>query len=112
YWSTIAKMPKNIDPAKPDDGKNDLVGKLYQTLERFFSNIPGTDEHKSKKPMDRARSIVNAAAARAALVSGGLALPPGPLGFVTIIPDLIAIWKIQAQMVADIAGTFGKTSFL
>ena len=39
-------------------------------------------------------------------------MPPGPLGYVTLIPDLVAIWKIQAQMVVDIAGTFGKKAYL
>jgi uncharacterized protein (DUF697 family) len=26
----------------------------------------------------------------------------------TVLPDLVAIWRIQAQMVADIAGLYGK----
>lgn len=39
-------------------------------------------------------------------------MPPGPLGYVTIIPDLVGIWKIQAQMVADMAGAFGKRVYL
>lgn len=26
----------------------------------------------------------------------------------TVIPDLLAIWRIQAQMVADIAGLYGR----
>jgi hypothetical protein len=39
-------------------------------------------------------------------------MPPGPMGLLTIIPDLIAVWKIQAQMVADIAGAYGKTGNL
>jgi uncharacterized protein (DUF697 family) len=26
----------------------------------------------------------------------------------TVLPDLIAIWRIQAQMVSDIAGLYGK----
>src|SRR6202011_481526 len=78
----------------------------------FISNVPKTDEAESKKPQDRARFIINTAAAKAALVSASLALPPGALGIVTIIPDLVAIWKIQAQMVADIAGAFGKKAFL
>ena len=30
----------------------------------------------------------------------------------TILPDLIAVWKIQAQMVSDIAGAFGKQAQL
>jgi hypothetical protein len=46
------------------------------------------------------------------MLSGGLALPPGPIGYLTILPDLYGIWKIQAQMVADIAGAFGKTGYL
>lgn len=35
-------------------------------------------------------------------------MPPGPLGLVTVIPDLVGIWKTQAQMVADIAGVHGR----
>jgi hypothetical protein len=35
-------------------------------------------------------------------------LPPGPLGWLTILPEMIAVWKIQAQMVADIAAFYGK----
>ena len=41
-----------------------------------------------------------------------LALPPGPLGYVTILPDLVGIWRIQAQMVADMAGVYGQQAFL
>lgn len=98
--------------AKNDEGGDDPFHKIYGAIERFISNVPETDEGKSKKPKDRARLIVNTAAAKAALISAGLALPPGPLGIMTIIPDLLAIWRLQAQMVADIAGTFGKEAFL
>jgi uncharacterized protein (DUF697 family) len=37
-----------------------------------------------------------------------LALPPGIFGMLTVLPDLVAIWRIQAQMVADIAGLYGR----
>lgn len=104
-------MPKRTTLPAPDGG-DDPLHKVYKTIERFVSNVPSTDEHKSKDPLTRARHIANTAAAKAALISGGLALPPGPLGFATIFPDLITIWKLQAQMVADIAGAFGKTAFL
>src|SRR5438094_291739 len=86
--------------------------KIYAAIERFISTVPKTDQAKSKKPQDRARFVINTAAAKAALVSASLALPPGPLRIVTIVPDLLVIWKIQAQMVADIAGAFGKKAFL
>jgi uncharacterized protein (DUF697 family) len=52
--------------------------------------------------------LARKAAARAAALSGTLALPPGLLGMLTVLPDLIAIWRIQAQMVADIAGLYGR----
>lgn len=104
-------MPKKTALAPPGPGNHPLA-KLYKAIERFISEVPSTDEHKTKDPLARARHIANTGAAKAALLSGGLALPPGPLGFATIIPDLIAIWKLQAQMVADIAGVFGKKAFL
>jgi hypothetical protein len=58
------------------------------------------------------RELARAAARRAAAISGGLALPPGPLGVLTLVPDLVAIWRIQAQLVADIAGARGRSGSL
>ncbi|NKE71263.1 EcsC family protein [Candidatus Manganitrophus noduliformans] len=96
-------------------GKNDLPAKgkdpreqLFEVLKRVFSEIPSSDEPLSAEPCERARSIVTKASLGAATTSGILAIPPGPVGIATIIPDLFAIWKIQAKMVADIAGAYGK----
>src|SRR5438093_8035264 len=102
-------MTKSLVP--PDDAEPPL-GRLKEALERFLSTIQGTAEPEGRSPEERARVIARNAAIKAAMASGALALPPGPLGYVTIIPDLVAIWKIQAQMVADIAGTFGKKAHL
>jgi hypothetical protein len=52
--------------------------------------------------------LARKAARRAAALSGALALPPGFFGLLTVLPDLVAIWRIQAQLVADIAGLYGK----
>lgn len=95
-------------PAR-DEG---ALGWLLAALERALSEIPRTDEPESRSPEERAREIARNAAVKAAVFSGGLALPPGPLGYVTIIPDLVGIWKIQAQMVADLAGAFGQEAYL
>ena len=86
--------------------------RLLDALERALSEIPRTSEPVSRNPEERARELARNAAIKAAVLSGSLALPPGPLGFVTIIPDLVAIWKIQAQMVADMAGAFGQQAYL
>jgi hypothetical protein len=74
--------------------------------------MPATRERRSAAPADRARAIAASAAARAAATAGGLALPPGPLGWITILPEVVAVWRIQAQMVADIAGAYGKQRYL
>ena len=73
---------------------------------------PVAAENKSFDPVERARSIASSAATKAAVPAGTFALPPGPLRWLTILPELITIWKIQTQMVADIAGTYGKQTFL
>jgi hypothetical protein len=59
-----------------------------------------------------AERIARDAAQKAALVSGSLALPPGPFGLLTILPDLYLIWKIQRQMVADIFALHGRSAEL
>lgn len=76
------------------------------------SSVPRTNEPLSSAPRDRGRFIATQAALRAAAVSGALALPPGPLGVLTMLPDLIVVWRIQAQMVADLGGAYGKTATL
>jgi hypothetical protein len=77
-----------------------------------LSRIPDTAEKPASSPVTRARAIARAAARKTATVSGSLSLPPGPAGWLTIIPDLTMVWKIQSQMVADISGAFGKDAFL
>lgn len=85
---------------------------IGETVLTFLGRVPHTDEHRAHAPLQRAQTIANGAARRAAAAAGGLALPPGPFGWLTVLPELVTVWKIQAQMVADIAGTYGKTAFL
>ena len=63
-------------------------------------------------PDREADVIAKTAARQAAVLSGSLALPPGPLGFVTVLPDLYLIWKTQRQMVADIFALYGRSAEL
>lgn len=86
--------------------------RIVSMLNEFFGNVPGTTELQATNPFSRAQAIARGAARKAAAVSGALAIPAGPLGLFTILPDLLAIWRIQSQMVADIAGSFGQTPHL
>lgn len=85
-----------------------VVDSIVDAVEDLVARVPPSREKSAEAPADAARAIARKAASRAAALSGALALPPGVLGMLTVLPDLVAIWRIQAQMVADVAGIYGK----
>jgi hypothetical protein len=89
-----------------------VAGRMARALQDLVSQIPPSKEGASTSPSERSRSLTLQASAKAAVVSGTLALPPGPAGILTVIPDLLGIWRIQRQLVADIAAVHGKTAQL
>jgi uncharacterized protein (DUF697 family) len=101
----------NPNPA-PQSDKTETARAVAKAILDVISSVPPTSEGLAATPRDRARVVANQAALRAAAVSGTLALPPGPLGVLTLVPDLIAVWRIQAQLVADIGGAYGRTATL
>lgn len=89
-------------------GEQEEMNRITQVILDFISRIPASKVDSADDPAAKARQIASRAAQRAALVSGTLALPPGPLGWLTVLPELMAIWRIQAQMVSDIASAYGR----
>ncbi|HEX6795605.1 MAG TPA: hypothetical protein VF304_17295 [Casimicrobiaceae bacterium] len=87
-------------------------GPIIATLERVLADIPAPATTRAKRPEDAAKAIARRAAKRAAVLSGSLALPPGPLGLMTVLPDLYLIWQTQRQMVSDIFGVYGRSAEL
>ncbi|MBS0433021.1 MAG: hypothetical protein JSS21_11555 [Proteobacteria bacterium] len=85
---------------------------ISRAILNFLSEIPRSAEPPSVSPRVRAEAIASSARRRAFVASASLSLPPGPLGWVTVLPELVAIWKIQAKMVADIAAAYGQSSTL
>jgi hypothetical protein len=85
-----------------------VIDSIVDAVEDLVAGVPPSREKTSGAPGDAAKVIARKAASRAAAVSGALALPPGVLGLLTVVPDLVAIWRIQAQMVSDVAGLYGK----
>ena len=81
-------------------------------IERVITTVPPPNTYPVSDPATAADAIAKRAAKRAALLSGSLALPPGPLGMLTVLPDLYLIWQSQRQMVADIFGLYGRTAEL
>jgi hypothetical protein len=87
-------------------------GIISQALHALVSQVPASIEAPRANPAERVKALAQTAALKAAALSGTLTLPPGPLGMATVLPDLLAVWRIQQQLVADIAGAYGKTSAL
>jgi uncharacterized protein (DUF697 family) len=85
-----------------------MLGSVVDAIENIVAGVPESRERSVQDPDAAARKLARKAATRAAALSGALALPPGVFGMLTVLPDLVAIWRIQAQMVADIAGLYGK----
>ena len=85
-------------PASNDAPPRDVNG----AIERVIADVPPPRTHAVTDPGAAADAIAHRAARQAALLSGSLALPPGPLGLLTVLPDLYLIWKTQRQMVADL----------
>jgi hypothetical protein len=97
---TTTQQPAS-DKATVTDAIMDLV--LY---------VPPSTEHALENPADRAHAISRSAARTASLIAGSLSLPPGFIGWLTVIPELLSVWKLQAQMVSDIASVYGRQKTL
>ena len=85
----------------------DLASRIARHLLDLVGRVPETGERRATDANARVRALTQSAANKAALAAGTLALPPGPLGWLTIVPELVTIWRIQAQLVADLSGVFG-----
>jgi hypothetical protein len=87
---------------------DDLLGRLLRNL---LSETATSAEGTSTDPHARAKRLGSSAALRAAALSGGLSLPPGPLGLLSLAPDLLMIWRLQRQLVADTAAIYGRSAY-
>lgn len=96
----------------PGDAGDARAREITDTLERLIADVPPPQTSPAADPHAQATRLARAAAQRAALISGSLALPPGPLGMLTVLPDLYLIWKVQRQMVADLFALHGRTAEL
>ena len=84
--------------------------KLENALLDLVLRVPASRESAVEHPRIRAHAIGRAASRRASLLASSMALPPGFFGWLTVLPELVSVWKLQTQMVSDIAGVYGKSA--
>ena len=87
-------------------------GEVSGVIERVIADVPTARAQAAPDPAAAADRFAREAARHAALLSASLALPPGPVGMLTVLPDLYLIWKLQRQLVADIFALHGRTAEL
>ena len=92
--------------------KTDVRQKVGDALLDLVLRVPPTAERALDQPQARAQAIGRTAARQASMLASTLALPPGFFGWLTVLPELVGVWKLQSQMVADIAGVYGKSAFM
>lgn len=96
--------------AKKADSSNN--GPLTQAVLAVVLQVPDSTERMGEHPAERAHAIARSAARAASVLSGSLSLPPGIFAWLTIVPELVGVWKLQAQMVSDIAAVYGQQKTL
>jgi hypothetical protein len=89
-----------------------VSNRVTEAILKLVASVPKSNEHESSTPDARARALARIAARTSAGISGGAALVPGPLGLLSLLPDMVGVWRVQTQMVSDIAAVYGKTATL
>ncbi|WP_255505387.1 hypothetical protein [Alkalisalibacterium limincola] len=95
-------------PASRSQRLEHLPDTLGRAILDVVGDVPSSRQVTGGDREAHAQAIIDAASRRAGLVAGSLALPPGPLGWMTVLPEMVAIWKIQTQMVADVSAIHGQ----
>lgn len=95
-----------------DEKMEKIKEKLSALLFELITDIPESLHSPTKNSDEKIKKLIRQAAVKASLVSATLSVPAGVTGVLTSIPDIAAIWRIQAQLVSDIAATYGKFAML
>lgn len=98
----MAKARKNASTATLNPPQ------LSDAILEMVLSVPTSQERARTQPEDHAYKVARSASRTASVISGSLSLPPGLLGWVTVVPELVSVWRVQAQMVSDIAAIYGK----
>jgi len=79
--------------------RRDIATKVATAILDFIGDVPNTATEPSSAPDAAARSVASAAAAKAAAAAGTLALPVGPIGWLTQPPsDMTSVTPMAAVL--------------
>ncbi|EOQ96487.1 hypothetical protein LEP1GSC195_3504 [Leptospira wolbachii serovar Codice str. CDC] len=96
-------MSETPSQAKSEGFLEGLV-ELFAGLEDYRSPYAPTIQ----PPDHLIQELVQNASFKSGLVSATCSLPPGPLGILSILPELLFMYRIQGHLILDIAALYGK----
>ena len=93
---------------EPRASMSQVASNIGQSILDSVGEVPSSSLRKSKDALVESRAAISKAAAKASLTAGAFAIPLGPIGWLTILPEMVAVWRIQAQLVVDVAALHGR----
>jgi hypothetical protein len=88
-----------------DDTPGDTLGRAVLGV---VGQPPRSRLRRRADPSAACAGLIRTAAGKAGLAAGALALPLGPLGWLTVLPEMATVWRLQSALVADIAAVHGQ----
>jgi uncharacterized tellurite resistance protein B-like protein len=89
-----------------------FIGLILPAFERTINKRKEFYNDNPRPSKSDVETIINTSSAENAVRSGILAFAPGPLGLITIIPDLVMSMESQINMIYDIGVAHGKEELM
>ncbi|MBE7412783.1 MAG: EcsC family protein [Leptospiraceae bacterium] len=86
----------------------DSISKYLITLFSGIDNYNSPYAKTVNDPSEIVDSLIQSASLKSAAISASLSLPPGPFGWISVLPELLIIFRIQGHLIKDIAALYGK----
>ena len=90
---------------------NKLQARVIMGLQKTLTEppVPNVSPHQTTEEVPQ---LIRKAALQTSSISATLAIPGGFTGLISVLPEIFAIWRIQAQLIANIAFLHGKSSLI
>lgn len=102
----------------PDNLKEKMTQKVTDALEGVFETVFVERQAYYKKPeisspgLSSIDQLISNYAMMNAGISGTAAIIPGPLGMLSVVPEIIAVTRNQIAMIYDIGAAYGQEKVL
>lgn len=88
----------------------DTIAEPQNWLEKILSSVLSYKDEV--KPLGTPDEMIDEAARKSFRISAALALIPGPVGFMSILPEAVALTKLQINLIYRIAGHYNRAEMV